>query len=119
MKKLRVLIVEDDAWIAMYLADMLEEMGYAVIATEGTEEGAVAAAAHHRPDLMIVDAGLREGDGVTAVSRILRIGFVPHVFVSGDTLDGQPLDRRAVVVRKPFLEPDLLRAIQKALDAPD
>ena len=115
MKKLRVLIVEDDAWIAMYLADMLEEMGYAVIATEGTEEGAVAAAALHQPDLMIVDAGLREGDGVTAVGRILRAGFVPHVFVSGDTLDGQPLDRRAAVVRKPFLEPDLLRAIQQAL----
>jgi CheY-like chemotaxis protein len=117
MRKLCVLIVEDDAWIAIYLADMLEEMGYAVIATEGTEEGAVAAAAYHQPDLMIVDAGLREGDGVSAVSRILRIGFIPHVFVSGDTLDGLSLDRRAVVVRKPFLEPDLLRAIQKALDS--
>jgi hypothetical protein len=68
---------------------------------------------------MIVDAGLHEGDGVTAVGRILRTRFVPHVFVSGDTLDGRPLDPRAVAVRKPFLEPDLLRAIQEALDAVD
>ena len=54
-KALRVLIVEDEAMIAMMLAEVLRELGHEVCATEATEAGAVAAAARHKPDLMIVD----------------------------------------------------------------
>ena len=44
MKALRVLVVEDDAMIAMLLADMFAGMGHDVCAIEATEAGAVAAA---------------------------------------------------------------------------
>ena len=64
--------------IGMLLADTLGAMGYDVCAIEATETGAVAAAARCEPDLMIVDARLRDGSGVSAVEEILRTGWVPH-----------------------------------------
>ena len=85
MKALRVLVVEDEILIGMLLADALGAMGYEVCAIEPTETGAVAAAARCNPDLMIVDARLRDGSGVSAVEEILRAGWVPHVFISGET----------------------------------
>lgn len=114
MNMLRVLVVEDNSIIGMLLADTLSEMGYEVCAVEATEAGAVAAAARCKPDLMIVDAGLREGNGVSAVERILHNGFIPHVFVSGATTV-QAQRPGAIVIQKPFLDAALARAIQRAL----
>ena len=116
MNALRVLVVEDDILIGMLLADALGAMGYEVCAIEATETGAVAAAARCNPDLMIVDARLRDGSGVSAVEEILRTGWVPHVFVSGETSTIQALRRGAIVIQKPFRDMDLSRAIQRALD---
>jgi two-component system, response regulator PdtaR len=115
---LRILVIEDNALIAMLLEATLSDMGYAVCAVEATETGAVAAAALHRPDLLIVDAGLSEGSGVSAVDRILRDGFVPHVFVSGADLKPEMLDSRAVRLTKPYDQRALVTAIQRALIAP-
>jgi two-component system, response regulator PdtaR len=83
---LRVLIVEDEAMIAMLLAEVLTGLGHEVYATEATEAGAVAAAARHQPELMIVDDELRRGNGIAAVEQITRSGFIPHVFVTGKSL---------------------------------
>ena len=44
----------------------------------------VIAATRYRPDLMIVDAGLHPGSGVSAVEEILRMGPLTHVLISGD-----------------------------------
>ncbi len=119
MTKLRVLIIEDEPIIAMLLAEVLTEQGYDVGDIAATEADAIREAARHRPDVMIVDARLRQGSGLTAVSAILEQGFVPHVFMSGDRLTKTVMGREAIVLQKPFQEADLLRAIAKALsDAP-
>jgi CheY-like chemotaxis protein len=117
MKALRVLVIEDDALIAMLLANLLAGMGHDVCATAATETEAVIAAARHRPDLMIVDAGLGRGSGVSAVEEILRAGPLAHLFISGDAERVQTRRPDAVVVRKPFREADLARAIDMALAA--
>jgi DNA-binding response OmpR family regulator len=118
MKALNVLVVEDDVLIGMLFADVLAAMGHDVCAIEATEADAVAAAARYKPDLMIVDARLRDGSGVSAVEEILRTGWVPHVFVSGETSSVHALRPGSVVIQKPFRDIDLDRAIQRALDAP-
>lgn len=117
MKVLRVLVVEDDILIGMLLADTLGAMGYDVCAIEATETGAVAAAARCKPDLMIVDARLGDGSGVSAVEEILRTGWIPHVFISGETSTIQALRPGAIVIQKPFRDMDLNRAIQRVLDS--
>ena len=116
MSALRILVVEDEAIVAMLFADLLAAMGHEVCAIEATEAGAIAAAVRYKPDLMIVDAHLLEGSGASAIAAILRAGFVPHVFVSGDPLRDQPCPS-SVVLQKPFRESDLVRAIERALSA--
>lgn len=105
--------------IGMLLAEMLSEMGYDVCAIAATEEGAVAEAARCKPGLMIVDEQLLEGSGLSAVERIQRTRPVPCVFISGAPI--YPKRPGATVLQKPFLEEDLVRAIQyvvRSADAP-
>ena len=117
MKALQILVVEDDSLIAMLLVETLAEMGHRVCGVEATERGAVMAALRCRPDLIIVDVQLREGNGVSAVDEILSTGFVPHLFVSGDIKEVLVRRPGAVAIGKPFRESELDRAIQRALDA--
>jgi two-component system, response regulator PdtaR len=72
-----------------------------------------------QPDLMIVDEVLRKGSGVSAVREILRSGPVPHIFVSGESLNEQTLSPSAVVISKPFSISELVQAIQRALGVTD
>jgi CheY-like chemotaxis protein len=116
MKVLHVLLVEDDAIIGELLAEMLEEIGYHVCAIATTEADAVTAAARYRPDLIIADARLGNGSGVSAVEEILRTGHVPHLFISGNVSRVKTLRPDAVALRKPFDKAELMRAIQRALD---
>ncbi len=90
-------------------------MGHAVIGIEATEAGAVAVAERDRPELMIVDDRLSLGSGLSAVRRILRDGFIPHVFISGDAARVQSLAPNALVVEKPFYERQLAQAMGRAL----
>jgi two-component system, response regulator PdtaR len=117
MKALRTLVVEDDAIIGGLLAETLEGLGHTVCAVERNVANAVAAASHWSPDLMIVDVGLGEASGIAAVKEILRSGFVPYVFVTGDKVKGMPLGPDAVLIQKPFRVSDLDQAIQRALTA--
>ena len=117
MKPLRILVVEDDALGAAALAELLEMQGHSVCAIVATESDAVAAASRFKPEMMIVDAQLREGSGIGAVDRIQRRRLVAHVFVCGDALRIRMLRPCATVIQKPYFERDLTSAIQRALDA--
>jgi CheY-like chemotaxis protein len=118
MEPLRIMIAEDDPVIAMFLGEVLKDMGHEICATEFTQSGAVATAARCDPDLMIVDARLGEGSGIFAVDEILSHGFVPHVFTSGDRALLRRLARDAVVIEKPFHEAQLASAIALAMARP-
>jgi CheY-like chemotaxis protein len=114
MQSLRILVVEDDPMIGPLLAEILEDLGHVVCAVETDALKAVAAATHLHPDLMIVDVGLGEVSGVTAVAQILKAGFVPHVFVTGDVLKNLSLGPKAVLIQKPYRSHDLVAAIARA-----
>jgi two-component system, response regulator PdtaR len=116
---LRVLIVEDEAMIAMLLAEVLREMGHEVCAIAPTEDAAVAAAVRHRPNLIIVDEWLRHGSGMAAMAKINRSGHVAHVFVTGDPSIGRSLGPDMIAVQKPFTIPELVKAVQGALAKTD
>jgi DNA-binding response OmpR family regulator len=115
MKALRTLIVEDDAMIGGLLAETLEGLGHSVCAVETSVANAVSAASRWRPDLMIVDVGLGGASGIAAVKEILRSGFTPRVFVTGDAVRSMSLGPNTVLIRKPFRVSELDRAIQRAL----
>lgn len=116
MKAHRVLILEDDAVIAALLAELLVSMGHSVCATEATEADGIAAAVRCRPDLIIADIWLREGNGVSAMATILRFSPVPHIVVSADVRKLKDRMAHGVILQKPFLEASLADAIRRASD---
>ncbi len=113
MNPLSILIVEDNAVIGSLLAETLADMGHKVAGIESTEEGAVAAVERNKPDLMLVDLILSEGNGVAAIKRITLGTPIPHVFMSGRGSLAVPPG--ALVLSKPFRLVDLVRAIGRAL----
>jgi CheY-like chemotaxis protein len=116
MQPLRVLVIEDDALIAMMLGEMLSELGHRVCATAATPTDAIAAARREGPDLLLSDVKLRNGSGIDAVEEILRSSPVPHMFMTGDKVGLKLRLPDAVVVGKPFSAAALAKAIEKALE---
>lgn len=116
-KSLRIALLEDEPFIAMLLEDLLTDMGHSICASEATQERAVAKFRGENPDIMIADCHLRQGNGIDAVAEILKGGFVPHIFMTGDDLSAKRhlFHPAAVLLRKPFLDEDLTLAIKEAL----
>ncbi len=115
MPPLSILVIEDEAIIGMLLTEVLAGMGHQVIGVVGKEAEAVALAAEYKPDLLIVDAGLTSGSGLSAVDTILAARFVPHFFTTGNVLKVRLLKPDAIILEKPFHEVDLADAIALAL----
>jgi CheY-like chemotaxis protein len=90
-------------------------MGHEVCSIEFTEDDAVAAALCSLPDLIISDVWLRDGTGISAIERILRIKAVGHLFITGDIAGLRLQMPDSVIVQKPFNEIDLALGIERAL----
>lgn len=118
-RKLRLLIVEDDALIAMDLAVSLGEIGGQVVAIAVTARDAMRLCDELRPDVVLMDVRLRgEPDGIEAAAMIRQRGTTPVVFVTGNS-DAETLRRMnqldgAQVVLKPVLINELRDAIIRA-----
>jgi DNA-binding NarL/FixJ family response regulator len=69
MKTTRILLVEDDARIASLIVGLIERSGPHAIATASTIAGALNALAD-APDIIVVDLGLPDGDGVDLIATI-------------------------------------------------
>jgi DNA-binding NarL/FixJ family response regulator len=111
----RILVVEDEAVVAMELAGLLEEAGYKVVATVGSAEGAVAECRRRAPDLLVMDITLHDGgDGIAAAEQIRREMGIRCIFVSAVS-DRATVDRAKAVglgyIAKPYNARHLLRAV--------
>jgi len=81
----RVLLVEDEADVARYLAAALEDEGYEVVTACDAEEG-LAAARSFRPDLISLDLVMPGRTGLTLYREVREdpdLGAIPIVVVSG------------------------------------
>ena len=114
MRRLRILLVEDDAVISALVADVLAGLGHDVCGTARTESEAIEAAARHAPDLMIVDAYLKVGSGVSAMTAILRRAAMPHIFMTGGPR--QIIPPQATVLFKPFGAASLTAALDSVAE---
>jgi len=88
MRPLRILIVEDEAIIAMGVQMELELAGYDASQIVATGEEAVACVAHDPPDLVLMDNRLAgKMDGVEAARAILAVHPLPIIFMTGLAAD--------------------------------
>lgn len=80
---MRVFIVEDEALVAMELADRLSELGYAVVGTVARGEAALAECPGTRPDVVLMDVHLSgKLDGVMTAERLRPVLDAPVVFLT-------------------------------------
>ena len=115
----RVLVVEDEPEIRAIVRVLLEGEGYRVAEAE-TAERALIAARTEKPDLVLLDLGLPDDDGLQVVRGIRAWSPMPIVVLSARTLEEQKiraLDAGADdYVTKPFSAPELLARARAALD---
>ena len=113
-----ILIVEDEPPIRRLLRTTLGAHDYRPIeAATGAE--ALSALRHHRPDLVLLDLGLPDIDGLELIARIRGIGPVPIVVLSSrgdEAAKVKALDLGADdYVTKPFGAEELMARIRAAL----
>ena len=113
-----VLIVEDDPQLRKLLRASLTGNGYRVVETE-TAAQAVTQAATRNPDVVVLDLGLPDQDGLEVTRRLREWSNVPIIVLSArDRLDDKvlALDYGADdYLTKPFAVPELLARIRVAL----
>ena len=117
--KVRVLVVEDDALIAMDLSVSVSQLGGNVVDVAATARDAMRLVGELHPDVVLMDVRLRgEPDGVEAAQIIQTRGATPIIFVTGnsdrDTLRRMAQLRSAQVILKPVLINELRDAIIRA-----
>ena len=111
----RVLLVEDEAIIAMTVEDMLEALGCETVATATTLREALAVAETASFDLALLDINLN-GDESLPVAARLRARGLPFVFTTGYGPSGAGAAFADVpLVTKPFDLSDLASAIAVAV----
>lgn len=81
---MKILIVEDEALVAMNMQDVLEAQGHQVIKIADDEESAILAAIHYKPDLALVDMRLSGGGCGLVVARQMHDIGVAVLFATGN-----------------------------------
>ncbi|MFA5915194.1 MAG: response regulator [Burkholderiales bacterium] len=113
-----ILVIEDEPQIRHFLRTTLTAEGYRVIESETGERGALEAATH-KPDLVMVDLGLPDLDGVEVVKRIRTWSALPILILSARSAEADKvaaLDAGADdYVTKPFGVGELTARIRVAL----
>ena len=109
--EVRVLLVDDELPLLRTLAINLRAHRYTVLVAASGEE-AVELAARERPDVVVLDLGLPDLDGVEVISRLRGWSDVPILVLSGRSDSGdkvEALDAGADdYVTKPFEPLDLV-----------
>lgn len=113
-----VLIVDDETAIRRFLRSTLEAQGYATLEAPTGAEG-LRAIRHHHPDLVLLDLGLPDHDGMDLIPEIRKLTDAPVLVLT--VRDAEASKVRALdtgaddYVTKPFGLPELLARMRAAL----
>jgi two-component system, OmpR family, KDP operon response regulator KdpE len=113
-----VLVIEDDKGIQDVLRILFESSGFRVVASDTARMGENDARLH-RPDVIVVDLALPDGDGINVIQAIRAWSPVPIIVLSARTAEAERV--RAFengaddYVIKPFSAPELIARIRAIL----
>lgn len=119
-KPVSILIVEDEAVIAMDLEQRLGSMGYHVVGVASRAEKAIELAGQHRPDLALMDVHIQGDKDGTVTARALREKFdIPSIFLTAysddQTIKNALASNPLGYLIKPFVDRELRAAIELAV----
>jgi two-component system KDP operon response regulator KdpE len=113
-----ILVVEDDASLGVALQATLKAAGYRPIRARTAAEG-IRWYNHYAPDLVLLDLGLPDRDGLTVIGELRERGSTPIIVLSareGEAMKVQALDLGADdYVQKPFGVDELLARLRAGL----
>lgn len=114
-----ILLVDDNPDLLTLVTDNLRTAGYKSVCTAADCAAARAAFAAHRPDLMILDINLPDGDGFGLFRTLRTESDVPALFLSARDADADRLFGLGLgaddYLTKPFLMQELLLRVQHLL----
>lgn len=118
MPKANILIVEDEIAIVNYLTTILETQEYRPISTTSGKSG-LSLAASHSPDLILLDLGLPDCDGVEFIASLRSWASIPIIVVSArgherDQIEALDAGADDYLV-KPFRAGELLARIRASI----
>jgi two-component system KDP operon response regulator KdpE len=113
-----ILIIEDDPAIRDVLRVLLGKEGYLLIEAD-TAARAEVKARSHKPDLLLVDLGLPDADGLTVIRSVRAWSPVPIIVLSARTMEEQKIAALEAgaddYVTKPFSAPELVARVRAGL----
>ncbi|MFC4667948.1 response regulator [Seohaeicola nanhaiensis] len=115
----KVMVIEDEAIIAMDIVSIVQDIGHSVTGIARTRTEAVKLAASQRPDLILADIQLADNSsGIDAVNDILG-GFndIPVIFITAfpERLLTGERPEPAFLITKPFSEDQVRSAVSQAM----
>ncbi len=116
--KYKILVIEDEDNINNLLKALLETSGYQVITAKSCSSGQTLFVSH-RPDLVILDLGLPDLDGMTFLREIRKDSLTPVIVVSARSEEKDKVDALDIgandYVTKPFSSAELVARVRCAL----
>ncbi len=116
-----ILIVEDEALVASYIQEVLEESGFIIAGVASSGPEAMSLASAGPPDLALVDIKLAGPMDGIEVAQLMRNQFNVHsIFLSG-VCDPETMERARSAtplgfLEKPFRPSQVFNALQRALN---
>ncbi len=115
----KILLVDDEPDLLKMAADILKDAGFETVLTAPGAKEAVAAAKQEKPDLIILDVMLPDGDGFSLMKQLRTFTDVPVIFLTAkdeaaDKLAGLGLGADDYI-SKPFMPQELLLRIYAIL----
>jgi CheY-like chemotaxis protein len=115
----RVMVIEDEAIIAMDISAIVREMGHRVTGVARTRSEAVRLALETKPDLVLADIQLADNSsGIDAVNDILReFTDLPVIFITAfpERLLTGTRPEPAFLITKPYSEEQVRSAVSQAM----
>ncbi len=115
----QVMIIEDEAIIAMDIHSIVSEMGHKIVGIARTRRAAVELGGRERPDLILADIQLADNSsGIDAVNDLLeQFGSVPVIFITAfpERLLTGSRPEPAFLIAKPYSEEQVRSAVSQAM----
>ena len=116
--KFKVLVVEDEANICSFIETLLETNGYQALVAHTCSMGLTLFASHN-PDLVILDLGLPDRDGLELIRTVRQKYMTPIVVLSARTTEQDKIEALDLgandYVTKPFGTGELMARVRAAL----
>jgi two-component system KDP operon response regulator KdpE len=116
--KYKILLVEDDENIRIMVGAMLESAGYQVIETRSCNT-AITLAVSHIPDLILLDLGLPDMDGMKLLEYVRKTDLTPIIILSARSDEMEKVKAFDMgandYITKPFSAAEFLARVRSAL----